>query len=151
MSALFDTELRFGDIADGGTLNGSVDRFVFDMLLIGGGGGLFERPCCTARGACCVANQSVIHTTIELNRLRHTSFTAAVLASTGGRGGATVGRFIVGAGRKLIASCDWKAAGAPRIVPKCCVAGNDGPAMEIGGDLETIAHSLVCQLCDLPQ
>lgn len=38
-----------------------------------------------------------------------TSFTVADLASIGGRGGATVGRFIVGAGRKLtelIASCD---------------------------------------------
>lgn len=41
--ALFATELKLGDIADA-TLNGSVERFVFDMLLRGGGGGLFERP-----------------------------------------------------------------------------------------------------------
>lgn len=67
-----------------------------------------------------------------------TSFTAAALASVGGLGGATVGRLIVGAGRiliELMPSCETNAAGAPRIVPKCCAAGNVGPATEIGGDL----------------
>lgn len=44
VAALLEAELKFGDIADAGTLNGSVDRFVFDMLLIGGGGGLLQRP-----------------------------------------------------------------------------------------------------------
>lgn len=60
----------------------------------------------------------------------------------GGRGGATVGRLIGGFGAcrtlvddEFIASCDWKAAGAPRIVPKCCVDGNTTPATPIGGDL----------------
>lgn len=43
-AAVFATVLKFGDIADDGTLNGSVDRFVFDMLRIGGGGGLLQRP-----------------------------------------------------------------------------------------------------------
>lgn len=42
--AALATVLRFGDIADAGTLNGSVDRFVFDMLRTGGGGGLLLRP-----------------------------------------------------------------------------------------------------------
>lgn len=58
------------------------------------------------------------------------------LASIGGLGGATVGRLIVGAGLMLtefIESCDWKAAGMPRIVPNCC--GKVEPATEIGGDL----------------
>lgn len=60
----------------------------------------------------------------------------------GGRGGATVGRLIGGFGAcripvELIVSCDWKAAGAPRNVPKCCVDGNTGPlATVIGGDLK---------------
>lgn len=61
------------------------------------------------------------------------------MASIGGLGGATVGRLIVGAGRmltELIASCDWKAAGTPRIVPNCC--GNVEPATDIGGDLKII-------------
>lgn len=56
-----DTELNVGDIAidDVAILNGSVDRFVFDMLRIGGGGGLLQRPCDrfsggAVRGACCV-------------------------------------------------------------------------------------------------
>lgn len=40
----FATVLKLGDIADAGTLNGSVDRFVFDMLRTGGGGGLLVRP-----------------------------------------------------------------------------------------------------------
>lgn len=60
------------------------------------------------------------------------------MASIGGLGGATVGRLIVGAGlmlTELIASCDWNAAGMPRIVPNCWVAGNVEPATEIGGDL----------------
>lgn len=43
-AAVFATVLKFGDIAADGTLNGSVDRFVFDMLRIGGGGGLLQRP-----------------------------------------------------------------------------------------------------------
>lgn len=54
------TELRFGDIAidEDAILNGSVDKFVFDMLRIGGGGGLLQRPCVrfsdgAVRGACC--------------------------------------------------------------------------------------------------
>lgn len=60
-AAVCDTELKFGDIAtdDDAILNGSVDRFVFDMLRIGGGGGLLQRPCVrfsggAVRGACCV-------------------------------------------------------------------------------------------------
>lgn len=59
-AAVCDTELKFGDIAidDDAILNGSVDRFVFDMLRIGGGGGLLHRPCVrfsggAVRGACC--------------------------------------------------------------------------------------------------
>lgn len=60
------------------------------------------------------------------------------MASVGGLGGATVGRFIGGAGRMLIefipSCCDTN--GEPRIVPKCCAVGNAGPATVIGGDLE---------------
>lgn len=59
-AAVCDTEHKFGDIAidDDAILNGSVDRFVFDMLRIGGGGGLLQRPCVrfsggAVRGACC--------------------------------------------------------------------------------------------------
>lgn len=60
VAAVCVTELKFGDIAtdDEAILSGSVDRFVFDMLRIGGGGGLLHRPCVrfsggTVRGACC--------------------------------------------------------------------------------------------------
>lgn len=41
VAAAFATLLKFGDAA---ILNGSVDKFVFDMLRIGGGGGLLQRP-----------------------------------------------------------------------------------------------------------
>lgn len=60
-AAVCDTEVKFGDIAidDDAILNGSVVRFVFDMLRIGGGGGLLVRPCVrfsggAVRGACCL-------------------------------------------------------------------------------------------------
>lgn len=59
-AAVCDTELKFGDIAidDDAILNGSVDKFVFDMLRIGGGGGLLDRPCdrfsAGAVRACCL-------------------------------------------------------------------------------------------------
>lgn len=65
VAAVCDTELKFGDIAtdDDAILNGSVDRFVFDMLRIGGGGGLLQRACVrfsggAVRGACCKCAQA---------------------------------------------------------------------------------------------
>lgn len=44
IAALFEIEFKFGKSADGATLNGSAGKFVFDTLLLGGGGGLFDRP-----------------------------------------------------------------------------------------------------------
>lgn len=74
-----------------------------------------------------------------------TSFTDADLTSTGGFGGASVGRWIGCDGRmltELIASCGWNIAGAPRSVPKCCV----GPgAIEIG-DLQMLTIKIRIQL-----
>lgn len=148
MAAEFEMELKFGASADDATLNGSAGRFVFDTLRFGGGGGLLVRPWDRfsggpVRGACCKMKiQFKIMIPPRVTYVRHrlfTSFslTAADLASIGGRGGATVGRLIVGAGRmltELIASCDWNAAGTPRMVPNCC--GNAEPATEIGGDLK---------------
>lgn len=73
-----------------------------------------------------------------------TSFTAADLASIGGLGGATVGRLMVGAGRKLIPSCETNPGGVPRIVPICV---NVGPANEIGGDLLCIEKNKNTNRC----
>lgn len=57
-AALFEMEFKFGESADDAILSGSAGRFVFDTLLLGGGGGLLHLPCDRVsggpvRGTCC--------------------------------------------------------------------------------------------------